>query len=101
MPDWEADPHAVTFPGGETLAELHHRVGKAVSDAVNAHVGRTIAVCCHGGVVNAVLRMALRAPATGGFELLTANTSLTELVLVGPGRWRIVRYNDAAHLAGL
>ena len=27
MPDWESDPHAMTFPGGETLAELHHRVG--------------------------------------------------------------------------
>ena len=26
MPDWEADPYAVTFPGGETIAELHHRV---------------------------------------------------------------------------
>ena len=29
MPDWETDPHAITFPGGETIAELHHRVGQA------------------------------------------------------------------------
>jgi len=101
MPDWESDPHAVTFPGGETVAELHHRVGQAVRDAVAAHVGATIVVCCHGGVVNAVLRMALRAPSTGGFDLFTTNTSLTELLLVGPGRWRLARYNDAAHLAGL
>jgi len=101
MPDWESDVHAVTFPGGETLAELHFRVGQAVSAAVNDHLGCTIVVCCHGGVVNAVLRMALRAPATGGFELFTANTSLTEMLLVGPGRWRIARYNDAAHLAGV
>ena len=42
-------------------------------------------MCCHGGVVNAVLRMALRTPATGGFELFTTNTSLTELLLVRPG----------------
>ena len=34
MPDWESDAHAVTFPGGETLAELHHRVGIAVHDVV-------------------------------------------------------------------
>jgi broad specificity phosphatase PhoE len=101
MPDWEADPHAVTFPGGETLAELHHRVGQAVRDAVTDHVGRTVLVCCHGGVVNAVLRTALRTPSTGGFELFTTNASLTELLLVRPGRWRLVRYNDAAHLAGL
>ncbi|MET0144149.1 MAG: histidine phosphatase family protein [Ilumatobacteraceae bacterium] len=101
MPDWESDPHAVTFPGGETIADLHHRVGSAVRDVVAADPGRTIVVCCHGGVVNAVLRMALRAPVTGAFELFTTNASLTELVLVRPGRWRLQRYNDAAHLAGL
>ena len=101
MPDWETDPHAITFPGGETIAELHHRVGQAVRDTVAEHLGRTVVVCCHGGVVNAVLRMALRAPATGDFELFTTNASLTELLLVRPGRWRLVRYNDAAHLAGL
>ena len=96
-----SDPHAVTFPGGETIADLHHRVGRAVTDVTAEHPGRTVMVCCHGGVVNAVLRIALKAPATGGFELLTANASLTELQLVRPGRWRILRYNDAAHLAGL
>ncbi len=101
MPDWESDPYAVTFPGGETLAEMHHRVGQAVRDAVSAHAGRTIVVCCHGGVINSVLRHALRLPPTGGFELFTTNASLTELLLVRPGRWRLLRYNDAAHLAGL
>ena len=58
-------------------------------------------MCCHGGVVNAVLRLALRTPITGGFELYTANASMTELLLVRPGRWRLLRYNDTAHLAGL
>lgn len=101
MPDWESDPFAVTFPGGETIAEMHHRVGLALRDAVTAHTGRSIVVCCHGGVIDAVLRLALRTPPTGVFELHTANASLTELLLVGPGRWRLVRYNDAAHLIGL
>ncbi len=101
MPDWEADPWTVTFPGGETIAELHHRVGQAVHDATTGHAGGTVVVCCHGGVINAVLRLALRAPATGDFELFTTNASLTELLLVRPGRWRLLRYNDAAHLAGL
>jgi probable phosphoglycerate mutase len=101
VPDWESDPFAVTFPGGETIAELHHRVGVAVSDAVTRHAGHTVVVCCHGGVINAVLRMVLRTSSTGGFDLFTTNASLTEAVLVRPGRWRLVRYNDAAHLAGL
>lgn len=101
MPDWESDPYAVTFPGGETLAELHHRVGATLQAVMARHVGGTVVVCCHGGVVNAVIRLAVRAPITGGFELYTANASLTELALVRPGRWRLLRYNDTAHLAGL
>jgi len=100
-PDWEADPHAVTFPGGETVAEFHHRVGLATSQVLRTHRDATVVLACHGGVIDAVLRMALRTVSTGGFEVHTLNTSLTELVHVKPGRWRLVRYNDVAHLAGL
>jgi probable phosphoglycerate mutase len=101
MPDWESDPHAVTFPGGETVAEFHFRVGAAVSRVVREHAGGAIVVSCHGGVVDAAFRALLRLPAHGAFELQTSNTSLTELVTTRRGRWRLVRYNDAAHLDGL
>jgi len=101
MPDWHGDPHGVRFPGGETLATFHHRVGEALADVVAAHPGETIVVACHGGVVDAAFRQLLRLPQVGGFELHTVNTSLTEFVQVRPGRWRLARYNDAAHLAGL
>lgn len=100
-PDWESDPHAVTFPGGETVAEFDLRVGAAFSRTVQAHRGGTIVIVCHGGVIDILMRTALRAPRTGIFELHTRNTSLTEIVQVRPDRWRLVRYNDAAHLAGL
>lgn len=101
MPDWETDRHAITFPGGETVAEFHHRVGATLSRVVRDHAGGEIVVACHGGVVDAAFRALLGLQPTGGFDLFTANTSLTELVLARPGRWRLVRYNDAAHLAGL
>lgn len=100
-PDWESDPHAVTFPGGETVAQFHHRVGETVSTALRQHPGATIVVCCHGGVVNAVMRSALGTTITGLFELFTTNASVTEFLVVRPGRWRLLRYNDAGHLAGL
>ena len=95
------DPFAVTFAGGETVAAFHYRVGAAMARVVADHPRRTIAVFCHGGVVNSVLRHALQAPPMGAFELVAGNASITELELIGVGRWRIVRYNDAAHLAGL
>lgn len=99
MPDWESDPYAVTFPGGETLAQFRYRVGEAVARVTRTHPGETIVVCCHGGVVDAVMRIALHAH--GQYELFTSNTSITELLLVRPGRWRLQRYNDACHLTGL
>ena len=101
MPDWETDPYAITFPGGENVAEFHHRVGTTLSRAVRDHRGGAIVVACHGGVIDAAFRSLLRLPAHGVFELSTTNTSLTELVTTRRDRWRLVRYNDAAHLAGL
>jgi probable phosphoglycerate mutase len=101
MPDWESDPYAVTFPGGETIAEFDLRVGAAFSRTVLEHEGGTLVIVCHGGVIDGLMRTALRAARTGIFELHTKNTSLTEIVRLRPDRWRLIRYNDAAHIAGL
>lgn len=101
-PDWSGDPHTVVFPGGETTAEFHLRVGAALSRTTSERAGSTVVIVCHGGVIDAVFRQLLRLPATGGFELQTSNTSITEFASTdAPGVWRLVRYNDAAHLAGL
>ena len=89
------------FPGGETTAEFHLRVGAAISRTVREHAGRTIVVACHGGVVDAAFRLLLRAAPTGSFELQTLNTSITEFRQASSGTWRLIRYNDAAHLSGL
>lgn len=100
-PDWESDPYAITFPGGETVADLHHRVGATIAAVTGRHRGGSIVAACHGGVVNAALRMALHVAPTGGFELYTTNAAITELLQVRPGRWRVLRVNDSSHLAGL
>jgi probable phosphoglycerate mutase len=72
-----------------------------VQRTLAVHEGLTVVVACHGGVIDAVLRLALKAPAMGAFEIHTVNTSITELLLVKRTTWRLVRYNDSAHLAGL
>lgn len=100
-PDWSGDPHHDVFPGGETTAEFHLRAGAAISRLVRANAGRMIVAACHGGVVDAAFRHLLRLPSTGAFELQTANTAITEFQLTPSDKWRLIRYNDAAHLAGL
>lgn len=99
--DWEGDPFGETFPGGETIAAFHYRVGLALYDVLQRHPGRTIVVACHGGVVDATFRQLLRAPSTGNFQLHTLNTAITEFRSVPLRSWQLLRYNDAAHLAGL
>lgn len=101
QPRWDGDPHEVIYPGGETIAQFHDRVIETLRRTVRQHEGGTVLVSCHGGVIDAVMRHALHMHQTGKFELNTLNTSLTELVHVQGSKWRLVRYNDAAHLAGI
>jgi probable phosphoglycerate mutase len=98
---WEEDPFGVTFPGGETIAEFHYRVGAAVRRLLDEHAGKTVLIFCHGGVIDTVLRQALKTSPTGAFNINTLNTSITELELVRPNRWSLRRYGDTAHLHGL
>lgn len=98
---WQGDPFATSFPGGETIAEFQFRIGQAIRRTVDSYTEKTVVVVCHGGVVDAALRLALKSPATGGFEIFTLNTSITELHLVKDNLWRLIRYNDVGHLIGL
>ena len=101
LTDWNGNPYDVGFPGGETIAEFQHRVNGALSSIAREHAGKNIVVVCHGGVIDTAVRRFLQSPPTGLFEIYTVNTSITEFVLAGPNKWRMIRYNDAAHLAGL
>jgi probable phosphoglycerate mutase len=99
---WELqDPHAEVFPGGETLGQFHDRVITALQRTVARHSERTVLVACHGGVIDAVLRHVVGAPPMGVFEIHTRNTAITELEWTPRDVWRILRYNDTAHLDGL
>jgi probable phosphoglycerate mutase len=99
--EWERDPYLLGFPGGETLADFQHRVASALHAVVRQNEGRTIIVVCHGGVIDVAMRIVLRARPVGDFELHSINTGVTEALLTPRGRWRLLRYNDAAHLSGL
>lgn len=105
--DMEADPDLELSPGGESIAAFHRRVGSALTRIADEHPEQTVVIACHGGVVDVGLRTLLGLGMVGGFDLYTLNTSVTEFVLVPATerrpmrRWRLVRYNDAAHLVGV
>lgn len=103
--DMLAQPFEPMSPGGESLAEFNVRVGRALTALADEHEGRSIVVACHGGVVMGSMKCFLGLPVlpSPGVDMLVTNTSLTEWERCrGQGcenQWRLVRYNDAAHLA--
>ncbi len=100
-PDFNGDPHAVVFPGGETMAQFHDRVIGAFQQLERDYRGKTVIVACHGGTIDGLLRHCLQTASTGKFEVFTKNTSLTELIRPRENVWRLLRYNDHAHLHDL
>jgi probable phosphoglycerate mutase len=100
MFDLRAEPDRPLAPGAESLRQFHERVRDAIRVLVDQHLGRTICVVCHGGVIDNAFRDLLGVGLAAPFDLWTLNTSITELRL-RDGRWTLLRYNDAAHLEGL
>jgi probable phosphoglycerate mutase len=96
-------------PGGESFAEFQVRAATALHQVATSLAGRTIVIACHGGIIEASMVAFLGVPAwTASGTMHQPNTSVTEWLLdpAGPGPrgglpWRLVRYNDAAHLADL
>jgi probable phosphoglycerate mutase len=101
---WRFDPYEPIAPGGESVAEFNARVARTLTRLADENRGGTVVVACHGGVVSASMITFLGLPFHGGLtQLFSDNTSLTEWVLpdddaAHPHPWRLVRYNDAAHL---
>ena len=65
---------------------------------VARHPGELVVVACHAGVIESTLLAFMPVAASRSrLGLPTEHTSLTEWEW-GSGNWRLVRYNDAAHL---
>ncbi len=112
------DPAVPFAPNGEPWAHFAARVSATLDRLATDHQGKTVLVVAHGGVTDASvfhffgLDPYVRAP----IDFESANTSLTEWELrnyqpwlppTDPSaeiaappvqRWRLVRYNDAAHV---
>jgi 2,3-bisphosphoglycerate-dependent phosphoglycerate mutase len=116
--DWEGNPYAeigikfqfiadmegksrdeVIPPNGESFADVWARLA-GIYDSVVAH-GVSTGIVCHGGTASILMAMFLG----GGVEIASAfrfsNASINELEPRPGGAFRLVRYNDVAHLAGV
>jgi broad specificity phosphatase PhoE len=80
-------------PGGESMAQVIHRVGPAMERLATAHDGGDVVVVSHGGAIRAAVAHALGIGADNALHLSVANLSLTRLER-HPDAWRVVSVNE-------
>lgn len=87
---WLAGDLDARLPGGETGAELRHRMHHVLYDIAAAHAGETVLVVSHGGLMRLTLPLILTdEPADPPARL--GNCSVVELTTDGR-RWHCVRW---------
>jgi broad specificity phosphatase PhoE len=78
---WHDDPWGVTFPGGESLADVDARARRALDHVARAHPGHAVLVSAHGHL-NRVLLLAARGwPRERFWSVEQSNASCTVLDL--------------------
>lgn len=102
------DAGFVRAPGGESWTAFGERVGATLERLAEKHAGGTVVVACHGGVIEHAFQL-WGLVSVDGLRLHIENTGITEFLWTDawpwhhpqPPDWRLVRFNDAAHLLGL
>jgi alpha-ribazole phosphatase len=89
-------------PGGESFADVTHRVALAVERLTAAHAGCDIVAVAHGGTIRAALALALGLAPGNALAFSVENLSLTRLDHIASAHdssstsaWRIVAVNHA------
>lgn len=94
---WLARPHDVTFPGGESLADVHRRSLPPIIDLLARPGSETWVVVTHDTVCRLVVAAAHRQPVHGFAAVGLENAGIS--TLVGPDLIGSVRQvNDVDHL---
>jgi len=106
LPNFRKEPFRPFAPGGETWGQFVLRVGAALDRIAREHDGKTIAVICHGGVIDASLVLFFGLPTLfpPWARVYTRNTSITHWRREerdGDVFWRLMSYGDDLHIRDL
>jgi alpha-ribazole phosphatase/probable phosphoglycerate mutase len=77
---WMETPSTVTFPGGESAAELRQRALAAIAEIVARHANETVAVFSHSVVIRTIIAdaLAMDRNALFRFEIAYGGISVVE-----------------------
>ena len=85
-------------PGGESMADVITRVGRAMERLATEHAGTDVVVVSHGGAIRAAVAHAIGIRADNALHLSVQNLSLTRLERQEAG-WRVVCVNQVCEAA--
>jgi probable phosphoglycerate mutase len=88
------------FTGGESTRQFHARVLAAVRGLARAHMGQTLVVVTHGGVLDMIYRTALALPLSGPRQSVIPNAGLNRVRIEGEAI-SILNWADTQHLTDM
>ncbi|MEW6388115.1 MAG: histidine phosphatase family protein [Thermodesulfobacteriota bacterium] len=97
---WEAAPHTVRFPNGETLDEVRQRALAAVAQVVERHPDQVVLLAAHR-VVNKVLIAAFIGLDNSHFWRIGQDTTAINRFHRVGDIWHIITLNDICHLRAM
>ncbi|MBL8446303.1 MAG: histidine phosphatase family protein [Zoogloeaceae bacterium] len=96
---FEARDLDFAFPdGGESLTAFAQRIESVLTALANRHVGESILLVTHGGVLDIVHRLATGKPLEAKRDFPIPNAALNWLGRT-PGGWHLISWAGQAHLA--
>jgi broad specificity phosphatase PhoE len=94
---WRTQPHAVTFPEGETLKEVRRRSMEALEKVIKDNPGKTLALVSHRVVLKVVL-CAIMGLELSHFWYLRQDTCALNRFEYRDGNYFLTLLNDTCHL---
>jgi probable phosphoglycerate mutase len=99
---WQATPHLVRFPNGESLQDLVARTADAIRSVLERHPSETdtVVLVGHDSVNRALLLQVLDQPLSAYWRIQQTPCSLSEID-IDRGRIDVRRINETAHLESI
>ena len=86
------------IPQGESYSQFIQRTTSALQDIRNRHLGETVCIVTHGGVIDCAKTYLATSSIVDG---RCGNASINEFHAQSDGTWTIHKWNDVSHLASL
>lgn len=84
--------------GGESYAALQARLAAAVEPIAAQHAGDTVLLVSHGAALRSLIAHVLDASLSQMHHIAIGGNTALSVVQWEPGHWRLISYNDTAHL---